>query len=31
MARRVLMANVSGGRVRFKPRYSWMDGVKEAR
>ena len=30
MARRVLMAEVSGGRVRGKPRLSWMDGVKVA-
>ena len=28
MARRVLMAEVSGGRVRGRPRLSWMDGVK---
>ena len=30
MARRVLMAVVSGGRVRVRPRLSWMDGVKVA-
>ena len=30
MARRVLMAEVSGGRVRGKPRLGWMDGVKVA-
>ena len=30
MARRVLMANVSGGRVRGRPRLSWMDDVKVA-
>ena len=29
-ARRVLMAEVSGGRVRRKPRLGWMDGVKVA-
>ena len=28
MARRVLMAEVSGGRVRGRQRLSWMDGVK---
>ena len=28
MARRVLMAEVSGGRVRGRPRLGWMDGVK---
>ena len=28
MARRMLMAEVSGGRVRGRPRLSWMDGVK---
>ena len=28
MARRLLMAEVSGGRVRGKPRLGWMDGVK---
>ena len=28
MARRVLMAEVSGGRVRGRPRFGWMDGVK---
>ena len=27
MARRVLMAEVSGGRVRGRPRLGWMDGV----
>ena len=30
MARRVLMAEVSGGRVRGSPRLGWMDGVKVA-
>ena len=30
MARWVLMAEVSGGRVRGKPRLGWMDGVKVA-
>ena len=29
MARRVLMAEVSEGRVRGRPRLGWMDGVKE--
>ena len=29
-ARRVLMAEVSGGRVRGRPRLAWMDGVKVA-
>ena len=28
MARRVLMAYVSGERVRGRPRLGWMDGVK---
>ena len=28
MARRVLMAEVSGGRVRGRPRLGWMDGLK---
>ena len=28
MARRVLMAEDSGGRVRERPRLGWMDGVK---
>ena len=28
MARRVLMAEVSGGRVRGRPRLGWIDGVK---
>ena len=28
VARRVLMAEVSGGRVRGRPRLGWMDGVK---
>ena len=28
MARRVLMAEVSGGWVRGRPRLGWMDGVK---
>ena len=27
-ARRVLVANVSGWRVRGRPRLDWMDGVK---
>ena len=30
MARRVLMAEISGGRVRRRPRLGWMDGVKVA-
>ena len=30
MARRVLMAEVSGGRVRGRPRLGLMDGVKVA-
>ena len=30
MARRVLMAEVSGGRVRRRPRLGWIDGVKLA-
>ena len=30
MARRVLMAEVSGGRVRGRPRLGWMDGLKVA-
>ena len=30
MARRVLMAEVSGGRGRGRPRLDWMDGVKVA-
>ena len=30
MARRVLMAEVSGGRVRGRPRLGCMDGVKVA-
>ena len=30
MARRVLIAGVSGGRVRGRPRFGWMDGVKVA-
>ena len=28
MARRELMAEVGGGRVRGRPRLGWMDGVK---
>ena len=28
MARRVLMAEVSMGRVRGRPRFGWMDAVK---
>ena len=30
MAKTVLMAEVSGGRVRGRPRLGWMDGVKVA-
>ena len=30
MARRVMMPEVSGGRVRRRPRLGWMDGVKVA-
>ena len=30
MARRVSMDEVSGGRVRWRPRLGWMDGVKVA-
>ena len=30
MARRALMAKVSGGRVRGKPMLGWMDDVKVA-
>ena len=30
MARRVLMAEVSGGRARGRPRLGWMYGVKVA-
>ena len=30
MARRVLMAEVSMGQVRGRPRIGWMDGVKVA-
>ena len=30
MDRRVLMAEVSGGRERGRPRLGWMDGVKVA-
>ena len=30
MVRRVLMVEVSGGRVRGRPRLGWMDGVKVA-
>ena len=30
MARRMLMADASGGRVRGRPRLGWMDGVKVA-
>ena len=30
MARRVMMAEVSGGLVRWRPRLGWMDGVKVA-
>ena len=28
MARKVLMTEVNGGRVRGRPRLGWMDGVK---
>ena len=28
MVRRMLMAEISGGRVRGRPRLGWMDGVK---
>ena len=28
IAKRVLMAEVSGGRVRVRSRLGWMDGVK---
>ena len=30
MARRVLMAEVNGGRIRGRPMLGWMDGVKVA-
>ena len=30
MARRVLMAEFGGGRVRGRPRLGWMNGVKVA-
>ena len=30
MTRRVVMAEVSGGRVRGRPRLGWIDGVKVA-
>ena len=30
MARRLLMLDVSGGRVRGRPRLGWMDGLKMA-
>ena len=30
MSRRVLMADVSGGRVRGRPRLGWMDGANVA-
>ena len=30
MAKRVLMEEVSGGRVRGRPRLGWMNGVKLA-
>ena len=30
IARRVLMADVSGGRVRGRPTLGWMDGMKMA-
>ena len=28
LARRVMMAEVNGGRVRSRPRFGWMEGVK---
>ena len=30
ISRRVLMAEVSGGQVRSRPRLGWMDGAKVA-
>ena len=30
LARRVMMAEVSGGRVQGRPRFGWMEGVKVA-
>ena len=30
LSRRVMMAEVSGGRVRGRPRFGWMEGVKVA-
>ena len=30
MARRVLIAELSGGRIRGRPRLGWVDGVKVA-
>ena len=30
MAKKVLMVEVSGGRVRGRPRIGWIDGVKVA-
>ena len=30
LARRVMMAEVSGGRGRGRPRFGWMEGVKVA-
>ena len=30
MSRRVLIAEVGGGRIRGRPRLGWMDGVKVA-
>ena len=30
LARRVMMAEVSGGRVRGRPRFGWREGVKVA-
>ena len=30
IAIRVLMAEISGGRVRWRSRFGWMDGVKVA-
>ena len=28
MPRRLLMVDVIGGRIRLRPRFGWMDGVK---
>ena len=30
LARRVMKAEVNGGRVRGRPRFGWMEGVKVA-